>query len=106
MSGTFPNVQFFKRQLPKSVLVAALGPSMFKPRRSAPKPQCSFPIAACGASESLTFGKLPLGKLHIWEVATGKIDAWQVDFGKIPLGKYLTPYSTILVLVYYCVVFK
>ena len=33
----------------------------------------------------LTFGKLPLGKLHL-EIVT-----WKVPLGKMPLGKYLTP---------------
>ena len=45
--------------------------------------QRSAPHAAFGASEDLTFGKLPFGKLSL---------------GKLPLGKYLTPstlqYST------------
>ena len=74
---SFQNVRyqrhFPKRQLPKSVLSAALGP----------------PIVACGDSEgkfwknwkmplgkNLTFGKVSLGKLDIWEGAT-----WS------PLGK-------------------
>ena len=45
----------------------------------------------------LTFGKVPLGKLHIWEiepswkVATWEIVSWEVTLGKMPLGKYLTP---------------
>ena len=37
-----------------------------------------------------TFGKLPLGKLHIWEVSTR-----EVTLGKMPLGNYLTPYSAL-----------
>jgi len=37
------------------------------------------------------FGKLPLGKLHIWEVAPREIFTWKVALGKMPLGKYLTP---------------
>jgi len=35
---------------------------------------------------------LPLGKLHIWNVATWEIVTWEVALGKMPLGKNLTPY--------------
>ena len=66
--GNFPNVQFSKRQFPKSVLAAALGPQhvlaaalgpLAHPSRSA-----RAPIAACSASEGLTFGKVAA-----WEIA-------------------------------------
>ena len=50
-------------------------------------PKC---IAAYGASDGLT---QPLGKLHIWEVASWDIVTWEVALGKSPLGKYLTPYG-------------
>ena len=55
---------FPKWQLPKSVLAAALGPHCSLRRLRRP---------------NLTFGKLPLGKLHSWEVAT-----WEAALGKIP----------------------
>ena len=74
--GFFPNVEFSKWQLPKSVLAAALGPHFSLQRLRGP---------------NLTFGKLPLGKLHIWVVATWEIVTWEVALGKMPLGKYLTP---------------
>ena len=48
-------------------------------------------MAACGALEGLTYGKLPLRKVHIWEVATWEIVTWSVALGKMSLGKYLTP---------------
>ena len=51
-SGNFPNVEFTKRQLPKSVLAAAIGPHCSLRRLRGP---------------NLTCGKLLLGKLHIWE---------------------------------------
>ena len=70
--GYFPSVNFATGQFPKS-------------------PQRSAPIAACGVSEALTLGKLPLGKLHIWEILTREIFSWVVSFGKTFLGKYLTP---------------
>ena len=58
LSGHFLNVQFHKY-----VLVAALGPHC-SPRRLWP---------------NLSFGKLPLIKLHIWEITTR-----ENAFGKIP----------------------
>ena len=42
---------FSKPALPKSVVVAALGHS-------------------CSLRPNLTFGKLPLGKFHIWKLST------------------------------------
>jgi len=50
---------------------------------------CKWFIIKTGPN--LTFGKLPLGILHIWEVATWEIVTWEVAIGKMPLGKYLTP---------------
>ena len=32
----------------------------------------------------ISFGKLPHGKLHIWEVDTWEIVTWEVALGKIP----------------------
>ena len=63
-SCNFPNVHIPERQLPKYVLDAALGPSCRLLRLRKP---------------NIIFGKLLLGKLHIWEVA----------LGNIPKGKYL-----------------
>ena len=37
-----------------------------------------------------TFVKLPLGKLHIWEIATWEKKLGKISIGKIPLGIYLT----------------
>ena len=48
-------------------------------------------MAACGALEGLTYGKLPPRKVHIWEVATWEIVTWSVALGKMSLGKHLTP---------------
>ena len=40
----------------------------------------SSPIAACGAQKpNLNFGKLPLGKWHIWEVASWKNVSWDIS---------------------------
>ena len=36
---------------------------------------------------NLTIGKLTLGKLHIWEVATRKIVTWEVALGKFVFEK-------------------
>ena len=79
--GNFPRVfsqaatfQIFpsRSAWPQSVLAAALG-SMTHPSRSArPPPHYSL---RCFRGPNLTFGKLPLGKLHIFRgiVATWKI---------------------------------
>jgi len=61
---------------PLPILATALGPLSY-PSRSALGPP--FPIIT-------SFGKLPLGKLHILEVATKEIVIWEVVLGKIPLG--------------------
>ena len=85
MLGTFPKFFFSKGQLPKSLLAAAV----FEPVQAA----ALSPLAHCSRSvrphcslwrlrgANLTFGKLPLKKWNIWEVA----------LGKMPLGKYPTP---------------
>ena len=60
--------------------------------QSPSKSQRSAQIAACGASDRMpnqTFRKLPLGKLHMWKIAT-----CEVALGKMPLGKYLSPSNT------------
>ena len=86
-SGNLSNVQVPKRQLLKSVQTAASSaPSQFWPRHSAAQPILAAALGPhCSLwrlrGPNLTFGKFPLGKLHIWEVAPGKM----------PLGKYLTP---------------
>ena len=56
----FTTVQFPKRQLPRYVLAAAL----------AHPPHCCLRRLRW---PNITLGKLPLGKLHIWEVTFGKI---------------------------------
>ena len=39
--------------------------------------------------------KLPLGKLHIWEVATWENTLGKLTLQKNPLGKYLTSFNAI-----------
>ena len=60
---------------------------------------CNFPkvrlggAAGCNGGPSAAadiLGKLPLGKLHIWEVATWEIILGKLPFGKNSLKKYLT----------------
>ena len=56
---------------------------------SSSQPQRLAPIAACAAAPkraNLTFGKLPLGKLDIWEVANCQLGSciWEIAFGKVP----------------------
>ena len=65
--GDFPNVQFPKQQLPKGYV------RLSKAQQS-----------ATGAEHCVQdiLGKLPLGNMHIWEVAT-----WENTLGKLPLGK-------------------
>ena len=72
----FPNVQFPKRQLPKSVQAAALAPPRLSSRGAR--------LPAAHQRHNLTFGKLSLEKLHIWEVATWEIVTWKVTLGKMP----------------------
>ena len=74
-SGNFPILQFPKRQLPKSVLAAKLGPPVCSVRSAqtsaypSRRPHCSLRRLRWS---NLTFGKLPPGKLSL---------------GKSPLGK-------------------
>ena len=90
-NGNFPN---------------SISPSLSQPRRSTPMPVLASALgpqpilaAALGLHCSLrrlrgpdlTLGKLPLGKLHIWEVTTSDIVTWKLPLEKCPLGKYLTP---------------
>ena len=77
-SVNFPNVQFPKRQLPKYVLEAALGP------QSVLAAALGLLVLRLLRGPNLALGKLPLGKLHIWEVATR-----EMSLGKSPLGKCL-----------------
>ena len=68
---------------------------MFQPRHSAPYHILAAALAPPHWSlrrlrwPNPTFGKLPLGTLHIWEVTTWEILTWEVALGKMPLGKYL-----------------
>ena len=63
-SGNFSNVKFPQRQLPKSVLATALAPPY-----NVLSAALGHPLQpACLRGHILTFRKLPLGKLHIWEV--------------------------------------
>ena len=59
-SGNFPNVQFSKRPLPNC---------MFQTQRS-----CLRHLR----QPSLNFGKLPLGKLHTWEVSPLEKGIWEI----------------------------
>ena len=71
--------------------------SLFQPQRSSLQPilgaalghppNCSL---RCIRGPNLTLGNLPLGKFHIWEVATCEIVTWKVAQGKMTLVKYLT----------------
>ena len=85
--ANFQNVQFSERQLPQSILAASLDPQhilaaalgpLSLPSRSA-RPH--FSLRRLGWP-NLTFGKLPLQKLHIWEIANCEIVTW-VAFGKM-----------------------
>ena len=89
-SHNFPKVQFPKRQLPKSAQATALGPPDCSSRDARPtshsQPHCSQRRLR---GPKISFGKLPLGKLHFWEVAT-----WENTLGSCYLGKiskYVTP---------------
>ena len=55
----FPNVQFPNRKIPKSIIAAP----------PAPPPYCNRGRLR---GPNLTFRKLALGKLHIWEITTWK----------------------------------
>ena len=44
----------------------------------------TFPKDFFQLAISLTFVKLPFGKLYIWEVANSEIVTWEVAFGKVP----------------------
>jgi len=48
------------------------------PLSSSVRPHCSLRLLE---RPNLTFGKVPLGNLHIWEVATWKIVTWEVVLG-------------------------
>ena len=92
-SGNFPNVKFTKRQLPKSVLATALSSHPVLAALLGPWPILAAALGShCSPRRlrgpNLTFGKLPLRKLHIWELLL---------LGKIPLGKYLIPIYYILI---------
>ena len=60
-SGTFQSLSYMQCSAPSI--------SLFQPQR---------------VSEDLTFGKLPFGKLHIWEINTCEGVAWEFDLGEMP----------------------
>ena len=64
-SENLSTVQYPNRQLTKSVLAAALGPLSHPSRCTSPQPPLQ-PVQA--RWHNLTFRKLPLGKLHNWEI--------------------------------------
>ena len=81
------------RYSPKCAISKA-ATSQICPRRSARPSVCSsrgawatYSILRRLRGPNLTFGKLPLEKLHIGEVATWEIVTLEVVFGKMPLGK-------------------
>ena len=90
-SGNFPNLQFSKRQLPKPVLAAALGPQLVLAAALGPKThpnRRAWPILQKEKLESCrlgncTFGKLPIGKLSI-----GLMPKWEIS--NIPFFKDLS----------------
>ena len=76
--GTFPQV-YFQGRLPKVYFQF--------PKQQLPKGYVRLSKAqqsATGAERCVQniLGKLPLGSMHIWEVAT-----WENTLGKLPLGK-------------------
>jgi len=81
-SANFQNVQFPKRQLPNSVLAAALGPQPVLAVVLSSPSHCNLRRLR---GPNLTFRKLPPGKLHILEVA-----AWENIFGKVHNTYYLS----------------
>ena len=117
--GIFPsgNVQFSKQQIPKSSLAASLGyacssrcarpPQIPKSSLAAslgyacssrcarpPQPNLAAVLGPLWSlrrlrGPNLTFGTVPLWKLHIWEVANWEIVTWEVALGKSPVGKCL-----------------
>ena len=108
--GYFPkwqlpkNVQFTKWQLPKCAIFRAATSQVWPSRSARPRSNLAAalgPLAHSNRSarpplppaapQSLTCGKLPHGKLYIWEVATWENTLGKLPLGKMPLGKYLTP---------------
>ena len=67
--GFLRQCQLPKLKLPKSVLAVALGP-LAHPSRRHLAPHYSLRRLR---GPNLNFRKLPLGKLHIWEVTTQEI---------------------------------
>ena len=62
-------------------LAAALGTLAHSSRSARPPHRnCSLRLRRY----NLTFGKLSLGKLHIWKIATCKTVTWEVPVMKIP----------------------
>ena len=86
--ATSQMLKFPKRQLPKSVLTAALSPlaSSSRSARLLAHP-CRSARPLCGLRHlrrpNPTFGKLPLGIMYISEVVTWEIVTWEVALGKV-----------------------
>ena len=82
LSGNFQNVQF-SRAVTSQVCPnrSARSLSLFLPRRSAHLTILAAALGPCGASEGLTFWKLPLGKLHTLELGSCTLE-------NVRLGKY------------------
>ena len=76
-SGHFPSMPLPQQWAPLYVLAATFGPQV-------------HPLGShCGLwrlrMPNLTFGKFPLEKLHIWEVANWEIVIWEGALGKMSL---------------------
>ena len=81
-NGNFQNLPLHKNQLPKSILIAVpVLAAELSPQVHLSSSVC--PYCSLGRLErpNLTFGKVPLGNLHIWEVATWNIVTWEVVLG-------------------------
>ena len=109
-SGNFPNVQFPKRQLPNGQVRPSEAPQAAMGTKRCDQEGLGWPSDAAGESQSgralrleqagevascdiallrscylgNTLGKLPLGILHFWKVAT-----WEIPLGSCRLGKCL-----------------
>ena len=81
------NVQLPKRPLPKYALAATMGPLVCSSHNvRPPSPSARLSLRPAGLRmPNLTFGKLPLEKFHIWEVANWDIVTWEGALGKMSL---------------------
>ena len=84
-SSNFQKVRFAERQLPESVLAATLA------RLPIPPPKKMQPAAPKKVEPNLkcSFWKLPIGKFHLFEVATWENVTGKLSLGKVVLGKDL-----------------